>query len=352
MDSVVAMRQLAVGYAQQPRPLITDLDADLHTHELICLLGPNGTGKTTLMRTILGMQAPRAGSVYLQGHEVGQVSRHHMARSVSVVLPGRVLAGHLRVEELVALGRLPYTTWLGRYSRWDLHKARMALEMVEADTFRGRRVDELSDGERQRVLIARALAQDTPLLLLDEPTAFLDISNRMRITRLLQRLARDEGKTILMSTHDLDLALHHADLMWLILPATRRIAMGAPEDMLLSGALQQALAREDEQIDMLSGTLRLQQTAGPRITARGDTVQMLWARRALQRAGFQVTAVPDACCLQVGYSSQDAAWTLTRQNGTRSTHRTVYDLLEAAGIAVGKHTRPTTHEAERPPTRT
>lgn len=329
MDSVVLLQQLAVGYAQQSQPLITGLETALRPHELVCLMGPNGTGKTTLMRTILGMQAPLTGAVYLNGRNVQELSRRHMARSVSVVLPGRVLAGHLRVEELVALGRLPYTSWTGRYSPSDMGKAMSALEMVEADRLTGRRVDELSDGERQRVLIARALAQETPLLLLDEPTAFLDISNRMRITRLLQRLAREEGKTILMSTHDLELALHHADLMWLILPSAHRMAAGAPEDMILSGTLQQALAREDEQLDMASGTLRIQRTDGPRVTVAGDSIPLMWTRRALQRAGFQVVAAPAPDCMGIGYDERRSAWCLTRPNGTRTHHASVYDLLDA-----------------------
>ncbi len=335
MDSVVTMKQLAVGFAQHSQPLIAGLDTKLRTHELVCLMGPNGTGKTTLMRTILGVQRPLAGSVHLNGRDVQSLSRRHMAQSVSVVLPGRVLAGHLRVEELVALGRLPYTSWMGRYSRSDRLKAAAALELVEADTLAGRQVDELSDGERQRVLIARALAQETPLLLLDEPTAFLDVSNRLRITQLLQRLAREEGKTILMSTHDLDLALHHADLMWLILPSERRIAEGAPEDMILSGVLQQALARDDEQLDMVSGALRTHQTGGPRVTVSGDSIQLAWTCSALKRAGFQVDTEPDPSRMEIGYDERRSVWILTRQNGTQTTHESVYDLLDVIRKVAG-----------------
>ncbi len=345
MDCVVALQRLAIGYARQDQALLAGLDAELHTHELVCLMGPNGTGKTTLMRTILGVQMPLAGTVYLQGRDVQQLSRRHMAQRVSVVLPGRVLAGHLRVEELVALGRLPYTSWMGRYSQQDRYKAAAALEMVEAASLTGRRVDELSDGERQRVLIARALAQETPLLLLDEPTAFLDVSNRMRITRLLQRLARDEGKTILMSTHDLDLALHHADRMWLILAAAHRIAVGAPEDMMLSGALQEALARDDERFDPVSGALHVQRGGGPRVTVAGASTELVWTRRALQRAGFQVHADPDTGCVaEIGYDGASSAWILTRPDGTRSTHASVYDLLDATRKATGWHARSTVRE--------
>lgn len=322
---MVALSRVSVGWPPPAPPLLTAVEAVLPARELVCLLGPNGTGKTTLLRTILGLHAPLAGTIRLQGRDVGALSRRHMAERVSVVFPSRLVAGHLRARELVALGRLPYTSWFGRYRAADWRKAEEALAQVEADPFGHRTVAELSDGERQRVLIARALAQDTSLLLLDEPTAFLDIANRIHITHLLHRLAREQGKSILMSTHDLDLALHHADQLWLILPETGRLVTGAPEDLLLSGALQAAFAREGMRFDMESGSLRRRRAQGATVTVRGESTPLAWTRRALTRAGFQVTDAPSR--MRVGYDGTTRTWTLHPARGAASRHATLYGLI-------------------------
>lgn len=329
MGAFVELSRLAVGFAGQDAPLLEDFSAALRTRELVCLMGPNGVGKSTLVRTLLGLQPPLRGSIALRGRALPALSRRYVARNVSAVLPGRAVAGHLRVEELVALGRLPYTAWSGRYRRADADRARQALAQVGAGALRRRRVAELSDGERQRVLIARALAQDTPLLLLDEPTAFLDIGNRIQVTRLLQRLAHAEGKAILMTTHDLDLALHHADRLWLWNAVRRRITMGAPEEMMLSGALPEAFAGADVRFDPATGALQRPQGQGRRVHVRDDSLASVWARRALQRKGFRIADAPDAAVPTVAYDASQAQWILINAAGQRAVFASLYYLLNA-----------------------
>lgn len=329
MDAFVELSRLAVGFAGQDAPLLEDFSAALRPRELVCLMGPNGVGKSTLVRTLLGWHPPLRGSITLRGRALPTLSRRYLARNVSVVLPGRAVAGHLRAEELVALGRLPYAAWHGRYRRADADRARQALAQVDAGALRQRRVAELSDGERQRVLIARALAQDTPLLLLDEPTAFLDIGNRIQVTRLLQRLAHAAGKAILMTTHDLDLALHHADALWVWNAARRRIARGAPEEMMLSGALPAAFAGEDIRFDPATGALQRPQGQGRRVHVRDDAPASLWARRALQRKGFRIAAAPAAAVPTVAYEAAPAQWILIDAAGQRAVFASLYHLLNA-----------------------
>lgn len=335
MDALVTLSNLDVGFPGPTQPLLAGLQAELPARELVCLMGANGSGKTTLMRTLLGLHPPLRGHVHLQGQDVCTLSRPHMARTVSMVFPGRVIAGHLRVEELVALGRVPYTAWHGRGTRTDRRMATRALGQVDADNLQGRHVAELSDGERQRVLIARALAQDTPLLLLDEPTAFLDIANRIQIMRLLQHLVRHEGKTILMSTHDLDLVLHHADLVWLIESATRTMTIGAPEELMLSGALARTLAGDAGRFDPVTGTLRHLPAEGPAVIVRGNAPVSVWTRRALQRRGFRVSETPVAAAPDITCGRHGDIWTVRMPQGSVTTHTSLHGLLRALSAQSG-----------------
>ena len=196
--------------------LIDRADFELEAGELVCLLGPNGSGKSTLLRTIAGMQRPLAGSVELLGHDVRTRTPEWLARHLSIVLTEPIDAGALTARELVGLGRYPFTDWLGRLTAVDRERIDAAIAAVGAEAIADRRVRSLSDGERQRVLIARALAQEPKLVILDEPTAYLDLPRRIETLGLLRRLVRENGVSVLLSTHHLDLALSHADRVWLL----------------------------------------------------------------------------------------------------------------------------------------
>ncbi len=337
MVPVVSLSHLDIGFATHPAPLLRDFSAELRSRELVCLMGPNGAGKTTLLRTLLGLHLPLRGTVFIAGRELASLSRRFLAQRVSVVLPGRIAAGQLRAEELVALGRLPYTRWHGRYSARDREMALEALDRVEALEFRHRRVAELSDGERQRVLIARALAQDTSLLLMDEPTAFLDMTHRIHITRLLRRLAQ-EGKAILMTTHDLDLALHYGDRLWLWDPAGRQMRMGAPEDLMLSGALSKVFAARDIQFDPATGFLQRPAPAGPAIHVTGNPMAVTWAGRALNRKGFAVTVRPEATPVSLRYQDDSGSWRLTDAQGEEFVCTELAGVLDLLPAVAGSLT--------------
>lgn len=290
MEYLLNTHELAIGYRirrGQNRLVAEGINLRLGAGELVCLLGPNGAGKSTLLRTLAGMQRPLTGQVRLLGADLHNLSPRDLARRMSLVLTERVDVGVLSARSLVAMGRYPHTDWTGRLTPEDEAIVSEALASVGAASLAARSVHELSDGERQKVLIARALAQEPHLLLLDEPTAFLDLPRRVEVMSLLHRLARDTGRAILLSTHDLDLALRSADQLWL-LPPGGPLRAGIPEELVLEGAFQAAFPSEEVSFDPYSGHFKLQTPARGHVDLIGDGLAALWTGRALEREGFAV----------------------------------------------------------------
>lgn len=236
-DTVLRLENVAVGYGSTP--LYEGVSLRVSRGELVTLLGANGAGKSTLLRCVTGRLAPMRGLVEVAGRSLSEIPPRELARLVSIVSTGRELAGALTVAELVALGRQPHTGFFGRLSRHDKAVVGQAMEAVGMEGFAQRQVASLSDGERQKVMIARALAQETPLMVLDEPTAFLDVASRLETMQLLSRLAREEGKAVILSSHDVGSALRLSQRLWLISDsgAARSLVDGSPDSLIKSGAL-------------------------------------------------------------------------------------------------------------------
>ena len=251
-NSLLDTACLSIGYGEKgpAKTLASGLDLTLHAGEFICLLGPNGAGKTTLLRTLSGILTPLAGSIRLLGTDLSAIPTRERAHRISVVLADKVPAGMMNARSLVALGRHPYSGWLGRLDTKDYECIEWALQIVGASQLAERLVAELSDGERQKVAIARALAQEASILLLDEPTAHLDLPNRIETMALLRRLSREKNLAVLLSTHDLDLALRQADRLWL-LGTDGTLRQGEPEALARSGALAETFAHESLQWNAL-----------------------------------------------------------------------------------------------------
>lgn len=207
--TAITTNRLTVGY--RGHRVVEDISLSLPCGRLVCLLGPNGAGKSTLLRTLCGFQPPIEGTVTISGSDITTMSAAEVARLVSVVLTDRPLTPSLTAREMVGMGRAPYTGFWGRLSDDDRRLVSEAMQTVGVDSLATRRMGRLSDGERQKVMIAKALAQHTPVIVLDEPTAFLDYPSKVAVMKTLARLAHDEGKTILMSTHDLELAAQLGD---------------------------------------------------------------------------------------------------------------------------------------------
>jgi iron complex transport system ATP-binding protein len=332
---VLEAHNLTVGYAAAGRtePVARDINVTLNAGELVCLLGPNGAGKSTLMRTFAGMQRPLAGRVTLCGDDIAALRPRQLAARISVVLTDRPNVGLLNGYALVAIGRHPHTDWTGRLSRYDEAVIRWAVDAVDARDLAERPVMELSDGQRQKLMIARALAQESALILLDEPTAFLDLPRRAEMMRLLRHLAAQTGRAILLSTHDLDLALRSADTLWLL--ADGQLRVGTPEDLVISGAFEQAFRSEGVIFDREMGTFSVEHKRGRAVIVHGDGIPHTWTRRALQRAGYTLETIDRlnghaASTPQISLSGDDhhPVWHL-RHNGCEVICRSVREVLSA-----------------------
>lgn len=211
---MIELRELSVGYGR--RAVLSDIAQDIPTGRLACLLGTNGAGKSTLLRTIAGFLPPLAGQVLLAGRDLASISLAERSHLVSVVLTERIDVPCMRLGDLVRTGRTPHTGFFGTLGETDRRLAAEAMEMVGIRHLEDRPYDTLSDGERQKAMIAKAIAQQTPVILLDEPTAFLDFHAKAATLRLLRRLAHTTGKAILLSTHDVEIALRLCDIIWIV----------------------------------------------------------------------------------------------------------------------------------------
>lgn len=289
--TVLQARNLKIGYKGRrgaTKVVAEDINVALHAGEVVCLLGPNGSGKSTLIKTLAGMQAPLNGDISLFGDSVKQLTPKDIAYKLSTVLTDRITIGNLDVFTLVSFGRSPYTGWLGRLREEDEKVVRWAIEATGLEPLVHRDISTLSDGERQKVMIARALAQDTELILLDEPTAHLDLPNRVEIMRLLRKLAQETDKGILLSTHELNLALKAGDRCWLI-NNNRQLFTGVPEDLVLNGTFEAVFERESFDFDRATGTFNLHEGNGKKIVVTGDEIGVFWTKRALEREGFEIS---------------------------------------------------------------
>jgi iron complex transport system ATP-binding protein len=272
--------------------------------ELPAVVGPNGAGKSTLLRTLVGAQNPLRGEVTVGGRPLGSLSPPARARHLAVVLTDRVEPGRLTVGDVVLLGRHPHTGWTGRATVGDVDVARAAADRVGAGHLWTRPFAELSDGQRQRVLVARALAQEPALIVLDEPTAFLDLPGRAALTAMLGRLVREAGVAAIVSTHDLDLALGHADVLWVVDRGS--VVTGAPEDLLADGTLSRAFAAEGMDLDPTTGLLRARPPHRALVRLEGGTpLTRALVVRTVTRCGVQVADPTD-----VGGTAGHAPWTL------------------------------------------
>ena len=277
---------LQLGYSQEGmrEPLLEDLNFQLVAGELTCLLGPNGVGKSTLIKAILGEISPWEGRLLLEQKPISSYSIQDRAKQIAVVLTDPIYPGNLTVGQLVALGRTPHTNWLGKLGDTDRALVEKALADTHIEYLRDTRLGELSDGQRQKAMIARALAQDGSVIVLDEPTAHLDLVNRLEIMSLLREISRSQGKAILVVTHDLDIALETADRFW-ILNCGIPLLSGTPEDLVLSGQIQALFPSDRYQFNVARGRVEWSQ-AMPDFQIEGPAEQVYWVKKALVKAGI------------------------------------------------------------------
>lgn len=309
---ILSTRKLSIGYPSKngPLELESNLEIEIHNGELVCLIGPNGCGKSTLMRTIAGLQKPLSGDTFIAGVAVKSIKPHQYAQLLSLVLTDKIRVGAMTVLDMVSIGRYPYTNYFAKLEAKDHEMIEQSLESVHLSEYKHRFFNELSDGEKQRVMIAKALAQDTPLIMLDEPTAHLDLPNRVEIMNILKQLAKNTNKAILLSTHELDLALQTADAIWLM-NREESLKCGTPEDLVLSGMFEQVFQSKAFEFDKLSGSFKVVHPTKGKVALEVNGLSGVWTRRALEREGYEVIKDPDHT-IRVCY--EDNHWALN-QNG-------------------------------------
>lgn len=250
---MIELKELTLGYGQ--RTLLKTVNARITGGQLVALLGRNGTGKSTLLRAMMGLEKPQLGEIILQGRKIASLKPEKLARSISFVTTDKVRIANLRCKDVVSMGRAPYTNWIGQLQSEDEKRVDDAMHLVGMSAYAKKNMDKMSDGECQRIMIARALAQDTPVILLDEPTAFLDLPNRYELCLLLKRLTQEEGKCILFSTHDLDIALSLCNSIMLI-DNPHMYTLPTPE-MIASGHIERLFQNESITFDAQEMRVRI-----------------------------------------------------------------------------------------------
>lgn len=237
-NTIYTTHDLAVGYrnGKTAVTLLQGLNLSLEKGKLVALLGQNGAGKSTLLRALTCDERPISGTIQVNGRNLADMSQKDRSRLIGLVSTERIQAGALTVTELVGLGRQPHTGFLGRLDDEDHEIVRQSMEDAGIIGKANEYLASLSDGERQKAMIARALAQQTPIIILDEPTAFLDVASRIETMRLLQTLAHDRGKAVLLSSHDISQSLMLADELWLI-TTDRQVITGSTDELVASGAM-------------------------------------------------------------------------------------------------------------------
>ncbi len=307
-DHIISLDRFAIGY-QKDNDLLRNLTLSVNRGEMVALIGRNGTGKSTLLKSIIGLLAPLHGACLYEGTPFTAYTLPERARRISYVSSQLTQLPSLRVSELVALGRMPYTGWMGRLSSKDETLVKQALKEVQLTSYAERPLEYLSDGERQRAMIARALVQDTPVMVLDEPTAFLDIPNTYELISLLSRF-RDGGKSIIYSTHDLETAMQCADKMWVI--HEDRVLEGAPEDLGLSGLFSELFSSSGITYDEHAGRFLFSTIQKGTTSLEGKQKKALrWTRNTLERLGYRVEEGA-GMKIEVRTASGEIQWILHR----------------------------------------
>lgn len=320
---------LSIGYErgkQESFVVQERLSFSISEGEMICLLGPNGCGKSTLLRTLSGLQPSFGGSIRIKNRELSEIKPRERALLISLVLTESVGIQNINVYELLSLGRNPYTGFLGLLTKNDRQIIDNALHLVQMTNYREQALSALSDGERQRVMIAKALVQDTPVIFLDEPTAHLDLPNRVEIMLLLHHLARTTGKTIIISTHELELALQIADRVFLMRKKAG-IKAAIPEDLVVSGALQEVFESSSIKFDPYTGSFRMNHRGETKVSliSKGEGFRTVWTEKALIRNGFFIHSDAD---IRIRVNERREEWELDINNSSEIFH-SIGELLHA-----------------------
>jgi iron complex transport system ATP-binding protein len=316
-DDILSFKSLRIGYknGRNVKVILPPLTAGARKGELIAIIGRNGIGKSTLLRTLAGLHPPLEGEISYGGMNVREYSKKDLAQIIGYISTEMVRVNSMRVYDLVALGRFPYTNWFGKIDDKDHRIIMDSIEKTGLTALTERFISELSDGERQKAMIARILAQDADIMVMDEPTAFLDIGSKFEILHLMHLLTQKNGKTIIFSTHDLNVALSQADRIWLIL--SDGMEEGSPEDLMLRGAFENLFDTSVMKYDPDNGTYSFVSDSRGDIYVEGTGIMLHYTRKALNRAGFRAMDGNQQPSLKVP-SGDNKLWFFTTNDQTNS----------------------------------
>ncbi len=289
----IEAKGLSIGYIYRNGKNIIihkGIDLKLLKGDVTCLLGLNGAGKSTLLKTLCGFQPPIGGEVSLMNRPLSSFSQSELALNLGVVLTEKTNTGGITVYELVSLGRHPYTGFFGHLKKEDHRIIKSSLEAAGIEHKGSNYVSELSDGERQKAMIAKVLAQQCPIIILDEPTAFLDVTSRIETMVLLRKLAKEQDKAILLSTHDIDSAIQMGDRLWLQ-SREKQMSIGTPEDLILNGSLGDYFNKDGIEFDTSVGKLNSTIKQERQIGIEGDFKTAYWVGNAMIRNGFRPSSL-------------------------------------------------------------
>ncbi len=324
--AILQTKDLTIGYAHAKQQMIIaqNLQCEIFEGEMLCLLGPNGSGKSTFIRTIAGLQPALSGSILIHNQRLCEKNTAELAKNMSLVLTDSVSMQNTTVWDIVSYGRHPHTNWLGMFSKDDKAIIADAIEKVGLTEYAQRNINTLSDGEKQRAMIAKALAQDTDFIMLDEPTAHLDLPNRIAIMKLLKDLAHSTRKSILLSTHELDLAVQVADRIWLMQKQAEMLC-GTPEDLVLQGRFQRVFSTQAFNFDVNTGFFKINYPVQHHVSLQGEQPFLLWTTRALYKYGIAVevqnSEIPHICI-------ENGQWHIYFQN-QHTVCNSIFELLSA-----------------------
>lgn len=322
---ILSINSLSIGYSSGSsiKEIKSDINGCAYKGELIAIIGRNGSGKSTLLRTLAGIQHALNGSILYSEKNINDYKGTELARVTGYISTENIRVSNMTVYDLVSLGRFPHTNWLGTTGEEDKTVIDAALESTSVSAFRNRFIAELSDGERQKVMISRLLAQDTSVMLMDEPTAFLDTGSKFEIMHLLHLLAHKNGKTIIYSTHDLGMAINHSDKIWLF--SNGKMKERAPEDLMLDGSFEHLFDSSFLVFDSETGTYSFKEENTGSVFLQGEGLAGHWTREALRRAGYSVSETVTHPYIRI-ITEPSLRWELILRDSAKKFN-TIYELI-------------------------
>ncbi|MGQ9619879.1 MAG: ABC transporter ATP-binding protein [Bacteroidales bacterium] len=325
---ILELKSLLVGYIQGKKllPLFPEINTNVLRGELIAVIGRNGIGKSTLLKTLAGLITPLGGEILIAGKKHDEFRRKEFAIKTGYVSTEQVRVDSMKVSELVGLGRYPYTSWTGQLKEKDQNQIAFALKKTGLTSMESRFINELSDGEKQKAMIARVIAQDTDIMIMDEPTAFLDIRNKYEIINLLRILSDEKNKTIVFSTHDLSVAMNECDRIWIL--TDNSFYDGAPEDLILQGAMNKLFEDSGIVFNPENASYCFAKQLEGEVNVTGEESVKYWTEKAVNRAGFRTVSYHTGKVIMIASDEMGLYWVYKNGNTVSNKLRSLYEVIQ------------------------